>query len=180
MQTAEEAWDTHGKGKRRFVEQLDYIRQLSCQFPVAPVRVVYAASGSLPAAMVLRDKEAVVEHMLYWTAPASEAEAHYLAVILNSETARSRAEQYQARGQFGARHFDKVMFNLPIPLFDARDPLHGDLAAAGVHAEEVAALAELVEGEKFQRARKRVRDALADDGVGGEIEKLVEKLLESR
>jgi hypothetical protein len=32
-------------------------------------------------------------------------------------------------------------------------------------------------GEKFQRARKRVRDALAEDGIGGDIEKLVEKLL---
>jgi hypothetical protein len=98
----------------------------------------------------------------------------------NALESKPRAERFQSRGQFGARDFDKVMFNLPIPLFDARDPLHGDLAAAGVHAEEVAALAELVEGEKFQRARKRVRDALADDGVGGEIEKLVEKLLESR
>jgi hypothetical protein len=41
----------------------------------------------------------------------------------------------------------------------------------------LAANAELVEGEKFQRARKRVRDALAEDGIGGDIEKLVEKLL---
>jgi hypothetical protein len=36
---------------------------------------------------------------------------------------------------------------------------------------------ELKDGEKFQRARKRVRDALAEDGIGGDIEKLVEKLL---
>lgn len=179
---AEAAWDAKKSDATEltWLEQQNYNGKLSSQFPMAPLRVVYAKAGSLPAAMVLRDPHAVIDHMLYWTAPASEAEAHYLAVILNSETARSRAEQYQARGQFGARHFDKVMFNLPIPLFDARDPLHGDLAAAGVHAEEVAALAELVEGEKFQRARKRVRDALADDGVGGEIEKLVEKLLESR
>jgi hypothetical protein len=41
----------------------------------------------------------------------------------------------------------------------------------------LAANAELVEGEKFQRARKRVRDAQAEDGIGGDIEKLVEKLL---
>jgi hypothetical protein len=69
------------------------------------------------------------------------------------------------------------MFNLPIPLFDARQALHGELAEAGAHAEAVAANVELKEGEKFQRARKRVRDALAEDGIGGDIEKLVEKLL---
>ena len=70
-----------------------------------------------------------------------------------------------------------MIFNLPIPLFDTKVKLHRDLADAGVEAERVAALVELKEGEKFQRARKRVRDALAEDGIGGEIEKLVEKLL---
>ncbi|HEX5182047.1 MAG TPA: hypothetical protein VFW19_02730, partial [Allosphingosinicella sp.] len=87
------------------------------------------------------------------------------------------AEQYQARGQFGARHFDKVIFNLLIPLFKDTDTLHRELAEAGAQAEAVAANVELKDGEKFQRARKRVRDALTEDGIGGDIEKLVEKLL---
>jgi hypothetical protein len=100
-----------------------------------------------------------------------------LCAILNSETARARAERYQSRGQFGARDFDKVMFNLPIPIFDAKQSLHRELAEAGAHAEAIAANVELKESEKFQRARKRVRDALAEDGIGGDIEKLVEKLL---
>jgi len=177
MRRAEALWDRHGRGKRRFVEQLDYIRQLSSQFPIAPVRVVYAASGSLPAATVLRDRESVVEHKLYWAAASSELEAAYLAAILNSETARSLAERYQSRGQFGARDFDKVMFNLPIPVFDERHALHRNLAEAGRAAERAAGLVELVEGEQFQRARRRVRSALAHDGVGGEIELLVGKLL---
>lgn len=178
MTTAETLWDAHGKGKRAFVEQLDYIGQLSSQFPLAPLRVAYAKAGALPAAMVLRDKNAVIDHMLYWAKPATETEAHYLVAILNSEAARARAEQYQARGQFGARHFDKVMFNLPIPPFTAAEQLHRELARAAAHAEEVANMVELVEGEKFQRARKRVRDVLAEEGIGGEMEKLVEKLLD--
>jgi hypothetical protein len=70
------------------------------------------------------------------------------------------------------------MFNLPIPLFDGNDPLHSKLAEAGAEAERVAALVELKEGEKFQRARGRVREVLPEDGIGGEIEKLVEKLLD--
>jgi hypothetical protein len=177
MQTAETAWNENGKGKRKFVEQLDYIGQLSSQFPIPAIRVVYAASGTLPAAIVLRDDRTVIEHKLYWSKPGSEDEARYLISILNSETARSRAERYQSRGQFGARDFDKVMFNLPIPVFDAGKSLHNELAEAGAHAEAVAANVELKEGEKFQRVRKRVRDALAEDGIGGDIEKLVEKLL---
>lgn len=177
LKNAETAWDTNGKGNRTFIEQLDYIGQLSSQFPVAPLRVVYAKAGSLPAACLIRDERAMVDHKLYWSKPSSEAEANYLCAILNSETARSGAEGYQSRGQFGARDFDKVIFNLPIPPFDSRLPLHRELAVVGAHAEAVAALVELKDGEKFQRARKRVRDALAEEGVGGEIEKLVEKLL---
>ncbi len=177
MTAAEAAWDKNGKGKRRFIEQLDYIGQLSSQFPVAPIRVVYAASGTLPAAMILRENAAIVEHALYWGKPATEEEAQYLVAILNSETTRNRAAQYQARGQFGARHFEKALFNLPIPPFDASKSLHRELAEAGAQAEAVAANVELKEGEKFQRARKRIRDALAEDGIGGDIEKLVEKLL---
>ena len=33
-----------------------------------------------------------------------------------------------SRGQFGARHFDKVMFNLPIPRFNPGNTLHLALA----------------------------------------------------
>jgi SAM-dependent methyltransferase len=176
MRTAEAQWNAHGKGKRTFIEQLNYIGQLSSQFPIAPLRVVYTKAGTWPAAMVSRDGRAVIDHMLYWTAPQSADEAHYLVAILNSEAARSRAERFQARGQFGARHFDKVMFNLPIPPFFGGDPLHCDLAAAATQAETVAGAVELVAGEKFQRSRRRVREALAEDGIGGEIEKLVDTL----
>ena len=69
------------------------------------------------------------------------------------------------------------MFNLPIPQFDASSPLHCDLASAGKEAERIAALVEIPEGERFVAARQRVRRALIADGIGTEIEKLVEKLL---
>jgi hypothetical protein len=70
------------------------------------------------------------------------------------------------------------MFNLPIPRFDAKNKLHRKLADAGQRAEDAAKLVELVEGEKFQRARKRVRDALTEAGIAPEIDELVEKLLD--
>lgn len=138
---------------------------------------MYGKSGSLPVACVIRDSETVIENSLYWAVPNSDDEANYLAAILNSETARSRAERYQSRGQFGARHFDKVMFNLPIPPFDPKKATHRALAAAGEEAEQAASAVELVENERFVAARKRVRRALVENGVAGRIEKLVGKLL---
>jgi hypothetical protein len=136
---------------------------LSSQFPIPALRVVYAKGGTLPAACIIRTSS-VIENKLYWCAPADEAEAHYLAAVLNSETARSRAAAYQSRGQFGARDFDKVMFNLPIPRFDPKNRLHRDLAAAAEDAEKIAAAVALPEGVKFQRARKMIRNALTEAG----------------
>jgi hypothetical protein len=160
-----------------FSEQLDFYGKLSSQFPIPAIRVIYTTSGSQPASLVLRDTQAVVDTSLYWAKCKTEIDAHFLSALLNSESLRKRSEEYQARGQFGARHFHKVMWNLPIPLFDPKNPLHAELAKAGAEAEEKARIVDLVEGEKFQRARKRVRDALIEDGIAGRIDALVEKLL---
>jgi hypothetical protein len=178
MRQAEAAWDDHKPSSLSLAQQFDYYGKLSSQFPIPVLRVVYAASGSLPAACILRDPRAVIEHILYWSTPATESEGLYLTAILNSETARERAERYQARGQFGARHFDKVMFNLPIPRFDSGDRMHRALAEAAAEAEKLAAKVELPEGVRFQRARALVRTALAEAGVAAKIDGLVAKLLD--
>lgn len=179
MRKAEKVWkDNAESGDMTLVGRWNYHNELGAQFPLAPLRVVYAKAGTLPAACVLRDKIMVLDHMLYWTAPESEAEARYLVAILNSETARARVEKLQARGQFGARHFDKVMFTLPIPRFDAKNALHQRLAKAAAKAEKIAAAASLPQNVKFQRARRLVRDALAKAGISQEIDALVAELLD--
>lgn len=180
LMQAERTWGQYNKSSRTLAEQLNYINQLSAQFPINQIRVVYAKAGTLPAACVIREPRAVIDHMLYWAAPTNEDEARYLAAILNSETARARAAQYQARGQWGARHFDKVMFNLPIPRFDPAERLHGALTDAAAEAERVAAAVELPEGVKFRRARALVRAALTEAGLSQRINALVAGLLDSR
>ena len=175
---AQDAWESNSSsGKMTLSERWNYQRGITNQFPIKAIRVVYSKAGSQPAAAVIRDDRAVIDHKLYWMTATSEHEATYLVAILNSETARSRAERYQSRGQFGARDFDKVIFNLPIPVFDASVKLHTDLAALGARGEEVAGMVELPEAERFVAARQRVRRALIEEGVAGDIEKAVEKLL---
>ena len=66
----------------------------------------------------LRDIRVDILKALYESLMDTWDEARYLCGILNSEALRSPVHQYQAQGQFGARHFDKYVFNLPIP------PLH--------------------------------------------------------
>jgi hypothetical protein len=179
MSRAEKLWtDNRRSNKMTFVELLDYFGQLTAQFPIRPLRVVYTASGTLPAACILYNSAAVIEHKLYWTAVSTKNEAYYLAALLNSETSRSRVASMQSRGQWGARDFDKVMFTLPIPRFDSSVALHNELSAAAAEAEQLAAAFELPASVKFQGARKLIREALTESGIASQIDQLVARLLD--
>jgi hypothetical protein len=179
MAVAEAIWNENSESaSMTLIDRWNYHNELGAQFPIPRLRVVYAASGTIPAACLLRGSEAVIEHAIYWAQVSSESEGQYLTALLNSETSRARVAAMQARGQWGARHFDKVMFNLPIPLFDASVPLHNQIAAAGAQAERIAGAFELPETVKFQRARKLIRDALTETGIAPRIDELVARLLD--
>lgn len=179
MQAAEKVWNQNAEsGKMTLIERWNYHNELGSQFPIPRRRVVFAASGTLPAAALCTDERAVIEHKLYWTDGHGIGVAYYLIAVLNSETARKRVESLQSRGQWGARDFDKVMFTLPIPLFNAKQSLHDDLASAAREAEALAAKVEFPDGVKFQRARKLIRDALTEAGISQRIDKLVARLLD--
>ncbi len=178
MTSAEAIWDDNSdSGPMKLLDRWNFHNELGAQFPIAPLRILYAKAGTLPAACLVRD-QSVIDHMLYWSAPTSADEGYFLVSLLNSETARQRTASLQARGQWGARHFDKVMFTLPIPRFSESVPLHAELADAGRQAETLAASVELPEGIKFQRARKLVRDALIQAGISARIDELVSRLLD--
>lgn len=170
-------WDEHGPKTMSFRQQCDYYGKLSAQFPIAPVRIVYSKAGTQPASAIIEDRDAIIDHKLYWMACNTRDEGLYLTAILNSETARARAEQWQSEGQWGKRDFDKAMFSLPIPPFEAKNELHKELAAAAMHAEFVVSRVEVKEGEYFVTTRNRIRKTLAEEGIAEDIDKLVEKLL---
>lgn len=176
--TAETLWDEHKKrtDNSALIQRIDFHRQLTAQFPLGSLRVVYTASGSNLTAAWLDTPRAIIEHKLYWATANSVGEARYLTAILNSETIRARVEPYQARGLFGARDFDKYVFRVPIPTYDPAVAAHIALAALAEKAESVAAETDL-SGVKFQQARKVVRAALAQDGVAQQIEDAVAALI---
>lgn len=177
MNKAEEIWEAHKTAEVNLVGQFDYYGKLASQFPIASIRVVYAKAGTLPAAAIVEDPRAIIDHKLYWTSVTSRKEGTYLAAILGSETARKKVETLQSCGQWGARDFDKVMFTLSIPRFDLKNGLHKDLAVAGAEAEKIASKVELPEKTHFQTARRRVREALTATGISKRIDDLVAKLL---
>ena len=139
---------------------------------------MYTKAGTNLAAAVVRDETAIIDHKLYWAAAESPEEACYLCGILNSDTLRAGVEQFQSQGQWGARDFDKYVFNLPIQKFDGNDPLHRELVRVARTAEEVAETVSEEEGEYFTRTRKRIRLVLTEHGIAAELELLTERLLE--
>ena len=80
MSAAESVWNANAEsGTMTLSERWNYHNELGAQFPIAPLRVLYAASGTVPAACVIRESPAVIEHKLYWSSFANEGEALYLA-----------------------------------------------------------------------------------------------------
>ena len=179
LEKTEAPWTRHKHSTLGFLEQLDYYGKLSGQFPIAPMRVVYTKSGTNPAACFVQDETATVDSQLYWAPVETREEAQYSCAILNSETLRAGVQRYQARGQWGARHFDKYVFNLPIPRFESGKATHRALADAGQTAADVAHRVPFKEGEYFTRTRKRIRTALAEHGVAAEIDGLTAHLLDA-
>ncbi len=166
-----------GRPRMTVSQQLDYMRKLTAQLPTAATRVVYAASGTLPAAVIVTEQSAIIEHKAYRAAARTLAEARYLCAVINSEETRVRLEAKQSKGQGGARDFDNLIWELPIPEFDRRDPLHLQLAEAAAKAEKISAAVPLREGAYFTHHRAAIRAILAADGIAREIDDLVSRLL---
>jgi hypothetical protein len=183
LQDCEAKWQKHatrnadGHPKMKLVVSLDHLGKLSKQFPFPPTRIVYTRSGTLLAAAVVEDSSLLIDFSLYWAPARSRAEARYLAGILNSEALRQRIASRQSRGQWGARDFASVMWELPIPEYDAHDPLHRDLVTLAAEAERAAAAVKLEpEGRYFTYYRSLVRDALATAGISARLDALVARI----
>jgi hypothetical protein len=176
---AEQLWEQNkGKANRLTLrERLDFQRGVTNQFPIAAHRVLYTQSGNQIAAARLESSDALIEHKLYWAAVGSAEEARYLVAIFNSGPLFKAVEPLMSEGLFGKRDIDKYVFAAPVPFYDADDIGHSGLARLGERAERVAAAVELSDDWGFQKCRRVVREALAEDGVALEIDAAVAELL---
>ena len=99
------------------------------------VRVSYTSSGR-PTAAIIWDNHAIVDYVLFQTVCCSEDEAYYVLAVINSNELAAAAEMFMARGLYGARHFQKHGWKLPIPRYDANERLHVRLSERGKAAEK--------------------------------------------
>jgi len=175
--SAEAVWAQSRSSERlSLLEQLDYRGKLSQQFPASDYRVVYTKSGMYLAAAIVLNPTAIIDHKLYWGSAANHNEARFLTAILNSTTVTMAVRPLQARGEHNPRDFDKYVFQLSIPLYDADDVAHRWLVELAERCEEVVASVDLP-AVRFEAQRRRVRTALVEDGVAADIDAIVKELL---
>ena len=60
----------------------------------------------------------------------------YVLAVINSDVLAGAAATFVTKGLYGARDFEKHGWKLPIPRYDANDPLHVRLSELGATAEK--------------------------------------------
>ena len=118
----------------KMTDQLAYLRAAVNDDDA--VRVAYTTSGQ-PTAALIGNSSAIVESTSYQTICQSIGEAHYILAIINSnELAKQAKPLCPTNWAKEIRHFHKHGWKLPIPRYDAGDPLHVSLSELGATAEQ--------------------------------------------
>ena len=163
--------------------QLEYLRTAIADGE--KVRVAYTTSGR-PTAALIRDNYSILDTKLYQTECETANEAHYITAILNSDSLETAAESFMARGLYGPRDFHKHGWKLPIPSYDAGDPLHIRLRELGQAAEQEcktliaeSGIQDNPAGEAQSRAARRLlrHEWQPNSKAAQEIEAAVKQLL---
>ena len=174
---ARQLWREKGSGDRTLDRSIDHYLKLTSQFPLAPIRVVYAASGMHVTACRVTDPQAVVEHQLNWAATRSVGEARYLCTVLNTVAVTKAVEPFMTSGKGGGRHISSHLWKVPIPLYDQNDELHRHLAELGSRAEQFVKELNIAPMKAHGRMRAILREHLAHSELGRSIEEAAETLL---
>ena len=184
-------WEANKSAANRLdlLGRLDYYGNLSAQLEWRkdpgdrPFRVVYSANG-IPTAALLVDDYSLVDNALLWITAKDREEAHYLMAIINSDCLADSVNKYTTPNWAGnTRNLKKLLWKLPIPEFDADNPLHAEISDAGRAAATGAAqrLAELREerGDNVSVtiARRELRAWLRTSPEGVAVEGAVGRVL---
>jgi len=177
---AEDIWEENKASSNRLSlrARIDFQRGISAQVGVVGERVVYTRSGQYLAACRVEDPHIVMEQTLHWAPVSTREEGRFLTGVLNSGTLARAIAPLQSRGEHNPRHFASAIFAFPIPVFDSSNSLHRKIATLAARGEKVAAALDLPDSWQFQKARRVTRDALTEDGVILELDRVVEQMIE--
>jgi hypothetical protein len=173
----------------RVIEALNYQQLLVTQQPEVRYVILYNKSGTNIASCIIDRKSLpkikvasaeitptnfVLEKESCYYESNNVDEVHYLCAILNSNIMNDAIKPLQPRGLFGERHIVRRPFMLPIPKFDAKDPIHLRLAELSKICHGKVAKVKFTK-KSTAGLRKEAREAVKNELK--EIDELVSKLL---
>ena len=91
--------DVAGKPKMTLGKNINHMQKLTQQWPMRPLRVIHARSGTLLCSAIVTDPNMIIDSGAYWVTPRSMEEARYLTAILNCERLRLQITDLQSKGQ---------------------------------------------------------------------------------
>ncbi len=177
----EKNWENYRTERNASIAALQYLNwqaKLTEQNIYNRFFVLYNTSGTNACAVVLTRQSTselhfIADHTTYIFFAATRKEADYLCAFLNAPHVNDLIKPFQTQGQQGERHIHKRILNIPLPLFDADNPDHRDLAELGARAAQKAAafVAALKLGEdggtlpphQLGRLRGELRDHLGTE-----------------
>ena len=168
---ANDQYKSHrGKGNnspKTLIDRLNYGNGLLIQLERKTNHVViYNKSGTWLCASRI-NKNDLIEYAFFAIQTKTKEESLYLECILNAESLQSA---YQASRKSDRDFVTHFWFTVPIKRYDKSNPDHIKLAKLAERAENVAATV-------VNLTRKSIRKALILDGVSGEIDEIVCKLM---
>lgn len=162
---ADARWiDANSKPAPRLWERVEHLGHLSAQAKRSRWLVLYTSAGARPVAAVVdstsTDFPFVVRDQTYWASFYLREEAHFVSALLNSDQSANKIRAFMTTGLFGPRHIHKRVLDVPIPLFDASNATHAEIAEIGRRLSDEAVNADplLTVG---RGARNRLRNALS-------------------
>jgi hypothetical protein len=184
LERVQAEWEKRRGAKAKRMDALEWLndrRKLTRQNPTAAYRVLYIKSGTYLCACVVENKPFefelggqlvqasgfLADHVTYSAEVTGQAEADYLAAILNAPVVDRLIKPMQSRGQWGPRDIHKKVLDLPIPQFDPAQAEHQRLAELGKACSERVA-AWLAAGgpgktQSIGRLRALVREMLKEE-----------------
>jgi hypothetical protein len=173
---AEQVWTEHRASDRlTLLGQIDFRRKLSDQLPIAPLRVLYGKAGMHVAAAMTDNRNAIIDHTLYWGTVSNRDEGYFLCAILNSPELTQLVRPLMSYGK-DERHIDKHLWKLPIPMYNPANETHRRLSQLGLQESQMVAALDLDEAGNFVTLRQVVRRELAGREAAAEISDLVTEM----
>lgn len=159
-----------GKGlntPKTLLDNMNSLYKLEKQFDrKGKYLVIYNTSGTwLHASMIKHDD--IITSSLYAVSTNTKNEALFLTALINANTLQ---EAYQ-NSRKSDRDFHTYFWqSIPLPRYDQSNKLHVELTKLTIRAEKVAKSCP-------DQNRKAIRKFLREDGVSGNIDKIVKNLL---